>query len=338
MLTRFSRDLEAGAPMPLQGVTDAKLAFDQAGNLLLSGSATPALPTVAPLQGPFSPMTGFVSAMAPDFSGILFSTFAGDRHIFSVANAASAPDGSITFAGSTQPSSLLQGDYYPFPPGSDDSGSGDVYVARLAPRVPALRLDSITNAASFAANPLAANETVVIRGQGFGEDAAAIVDGQELPILSRAPDRMVAVIPAGFRSDGSARVEVESGSARSNSVLMPASAASPGVFSVDGSGAGQGYILGSNGTLNSTSNPAAEGESITIYLTGGSPGVAAAVFVNGFPANVLGAVLETTEEFPGPVLKLRAVVPQLPFKPPAVSVQVVSGEVKSQIGITMSVK
>jgi uncharacterized protein (TIGR03437 family) len=42
----------------------------------------------------------------------------------------------------------------------------------------------------------------------------------------------------------------------------------PGIFSVDGSGAGQGLIFNQDGTLNSLSNPAAPGSAIVFYATG----------------------------------------------------------------------
>jgi uncharacterized protein (TIGR03437 family) len=338
-LVRFSADLKPDSQVTLEGVNSAKVSFDESGNLLLAGGASPALATVAPLQGPFSPMTGFVSTLAPDLSGIVFSTFAGDRHLFSVSNAAPTPDGSIAFAGSTQPTYGADA-YYPFPP-VNDASSSDVYVALLSPRVPSLRLDSVLNAASFDANPLAANETITLRGHGFGNDATVLLDGQALPVLLRAPGRIVAAVPSGFETDGSAHIAVQSGGARSNDVLMPVAAASPGVLSVDGSGAGQGYVLNSDGTLNGQSNPAAQGDFITVYVTGGSPDVPASVVINGFALGALGATLGTVDAFPGPVLQVRANVPVLPMGftvPRSVPIQVVSSGVYSQRAISMWVK
>ena len=42
----------------------------------------------------------------------------------------------------------------------------------------------------------------------------------------------------------------------------------PGIFSVDGSGSGQGLIINQDGTLNSAGNPAPVGSVILLYATG----------------------------------------------------------------------
>jgi uncharacterized protein (TIGR03437 family) len=54
-------------------------------------------------------------------------------------------------------------------------------------------------------------------------------------------------------------------------------ASRPGIFSLDGSGHGQGAILNEDGTINSPSNPARRGSIISVFATGGgevAPGVA----------------------------------------------------------------
>jgi uncharacterized protein (TIGR03437 family) len=93
---------------------------------------------------------------------------------------------------------------------------------------------------------------------------------------------------------------VQSGGA-SASIFSPFTAAAPGVFSVDGSGLGQGYILNADGTLNSPSNPAMEGAKITIYATGVGPmtfsggfavtGAPVEALIDGFLAPGIAAVL-----------------------------------------------
>ncbi len=61
-------------------------------------------------------------------------------------------------------------------------------------------------------------------------------------------------------------------------IAVPGAPAWPGIFSVDGSGAGQGYILNKDGTLNSPGNPASAGDPITICATG----VGGMIFNNGY--------------------------------------------------------
>jgi uncharacterized protein (TIGR03437 family) len=153
-------------------------------------------------------------------------------------------------------------------------------------------------------------------------------------------------------------------------VLVPAAPASPGLYSVDGSGFNQGYILNSDGTMNSPSNPAAPGSAITILATGFGPytltgGYAVlaqppAVFIDEFYANGIIATLGPVAGLPGNVYQISVTVPDpaklaaqnpnlLNFKmPPQVSVVLVLGAVNplnpansvqiSQPGLALSVK
>jgi uncharacterized protein (TIGR03437 family) len=139
---------------------------------------------------------------------------------------------------------------------------------------------------------------------------------------------------------------------------------------VDGSGFGQGYILNSDGTLNSPSNPAAAGSAITLYATGAGAftidngfavtALTPAVFVGGFYANGIASVDGPVDGFPGNVYRISVYVPdpatlaaQNPnlkdfHFPPQVGVKLVMGQVGpgnpesspliSQGGLVLNVK
>jgi uncharacterized protein (TIGR03437 family) len=143
-------------------------------------------------------------------------------------------------------------------------------------------------------------------------------------------------------------------------MFMPSVPASPGIYSVDGSGFGQGYILNADGTLNSPSNPAAPGAPITIFATGvgkfttvngyAVTDLPVAVFVDGFYANGIAAVMKQEPVGPGNVYEIGVYVPDPAtlvannpdlkgFKfPPLVPVTMVLGGVRSQLGISLSLK
>ncbi|MBZ5626655.1 MAG: hypothetical protein LAQ69_49435 [Acidobacteriia bacterium] len=87
--------------------------------------------------------------------------------------------------------------------------------------------------------------------------------GSALPLLSQIRTALTAMLPADFTVQGEATLIVESGGSRSHPYLAPVATAAPGVYSVDGTGLGQGYILNQDGTLNSPGNPAKEGSPIT---------------------------------------------------------------------------
>ena len=158
---------------------------------------------------------------------------------------------------------------------------------------------------------------------------------------------------------GAALVQVESGGATSNQVLIPVSATSPGIFSQNGSGYGQGYILNKDGTLNTPSNPASPGDPITIFATGVGPvsftqGYAVTqylvnVFIDGFFCNGIAAVMRPVQGLPGNVYQISVFVPNPAvlaqndpdlknFKfPPLVGITMQIDGVYSQNGIAISI-
>ena len=123
---------------------------------------------------------------------------------------------------------------------------------------------------------------------------------------------------------GAAVIQVQSGGGTSNQIssnqmVVPVSPTAPGVFSQDGSGFGQGYILNKDGTLNTPSNPAATGDQITIFATGVGPvsftqGYAVTqypvnVFLDGFYCNGVAAIMGLVSGLPGSVYQITVKVP-----------------------------
>ena len=180
---------------------------------------------------------------------------------------------------------------------------------------------------------------------------------------------MVAIMPDDAKTSGASLVTVSSGGMKSKPVYMPAAPASPGIYSMNRLGFSQGYILNRDGTLNSPSNPASEGDPITIFATGVGPvtevgpyavtALAGSVFVDGFYARGIAAYLRRVPGLPGYVYEISVFVPRpsdfaarnpnlTDFKlPPQVPVMLVLGEVnranpawsamRSQDGIALSV-
>jgi len=180
----------------------------------------------------------------------------------------------------------------------------------------------------------------------------------------------VAVMPDNAKTSGAFQIQVSTAGAASNTVLAPAAPVAPGLYSVDGSGFGQGYILNSDGTLNSPANPAAPGSAITIFATGvgqisfvGPYAVTALppnVFIDGFYADGIAAVAGPVPGIPGNVYQLSIYVPDpatraasnpnlKDFKmPPQVAVQLIFNPVNpfnpansnfiSQGGLVLNVK
>ena len=334
------------------------IAIDSSGNVIAGGNTTSkSFPTIAPFQGNFggpaslSPPygSGYVAGLDPTLSHLLFSTFVGDGP-FTLAGVVPDGNGNILLAGST---------------------ATTVYANKIAlPPAPATRLDAVINPASLIGGSLSPGETIVALGAGFGPNAQLTINGEPATVLSQSATRIAASVPTDISTTGALQVKVASGGAVSNAVWMPAAVASPGIYSVDGSGAGQGYILNGDGTVNSPANPVAMGSEITILATGVGPmhfvgpyavtNLPVSVFVDGFYADGIAAAMRQVPGLPGPVYEISVYVPnpatyasQYPTlagftMPPQVEVRMMLGDVNlsnpdgsvliSQAGIALSVK
>ena len=292
------------------------VAVDATGTVIVGGyTDSKAFPTHAPFQESFSSRSGFVAAFDSNLSNLLFSTYLGDGRPFAAYGAFPDWNGNILVAGS----SLTAGGTFI---GGDSGASfsvGDLVIANkisLTP-APALRLDSVQNYASHIAAALAWGEPIVALGSGFGNGAQIVLDGLPLQTISGTATSIVAVMPATAFTVYT--LQVSSNGALSNAVVALVAAASPAIYSVDGTGAGQGYILNSDGTLNSPSNPAAMGSAITIFVAGAgqyseSNGYAVAalmpsVYIDGFYCNGIAAVAGPVMGLPGTVYQLSVFVP-----------------------------
>jgi uncharacterized protein (TIGR03437 family) len=345
------------------------IAIDKAGNAIVCGSTdSKAFPTHAPFQTGFSVRSGFVAGLDSSLSHLLFSTYLGDDRPFEARGVGVDGDGNILLAGSMlNASSLFVGG----DPGQSFNVASTAAANKIAlPPPPAPRLDSVVNLASNLAGAVAPGETIMAVGSGFGPDAQLLVDGSPLNGLTGTATTLVAVMPESAKTAGAFVMQVPTGGTLSNPVFVAAAAAAPGIYSTDGSGVGQGYILNSDGTLNSPANPAAPGSPITIFTTGvgaftldgpyAVTALAPAVYIDGFYANGIAAVIGPVAGLPGDVYRLSVFVPDpakladqnpnnVGFKmPPQVGVRLVMGPVTpgspdhsamvSQPGIVLNVK
>lgn len=299
-----------------------------AGNLYIGGSTAPAgLPTRTPFAAAFASPTGFMSELSADLSSLLFSSYFGDTSSFTVSGVAIGLNGSVWIGGATK--------------------TGNVWINSLAlTPPPPLRIDSVENAASLVDGPLSPGETIVVNGAGFGSAAQLTIAGAPVAPISITPTTITATVPANLPA-AAAAVAVQSGGATTNPVLMPVAMTSPGIFSQNGSGYGQGYILNKDGTLNSPSNPAAPGDPITIFATGVGPltftqccAVTESpvnVFIDGVYCDGVLATLGLVNGLPGSVYQITVYVPITRQFPPLVPIVMQINGATSQPGIAISI-
>jgi uncharacterized protein (TIGR03437 family) len=107
-----------------------------------------------------------------------------------------------------------------------------------------------------------------------------LVNGTPSPLFYAGPNQINFVVPGNAPQNGTADVQVLD--AATGRVLGDTTVAmfpvSPGVFTQAASGSGPGIIANQDGTLNSSTNPAATGSIVTIYLTGQG-------YISGMPAD-----------------------------------------------------
>jgi uncharacterized protein (TIGR03437 family) len=180
--------------------------------------------------------------------------------------------------------------------GTNDSASGGAWVwvngfevsGSVPATLPSISSGGVVSAASFMPAPnnqVAPGQIVSIFGKSFtasaGVSAAAvplptqlapeavtvIACGRAFPLYSVSPAQINAQLPLECPATGTltATVTVAGQSAMQTFILAQAS---PGIFTVNGSGAGDGVILHADNTLVSASTPASAGEEVVIYATG----------------------------------------------------------------------
>jgi uncharacterized protein (TIGR03437 family) len=143
----------------------------------------------------------------------------------------------------------------------------------------------VVNAASNspAGNPVSPGEFIAIYGTGLASSTAVAtppyptslggvsvtIGGLPAPIYLVSATQLNCLVPYAVPSNsGNVAVVVHNG-ANSNTVSVPFSPTSPGIFSDDTSGTGDGAIVhGLTGLLVTPASPATKGETLAMYLTG----------------------------------------------------------------------
>lgn len=156
-----------------------------------------------------------------------------------------------------------------------------VQVANVAPQIA-----GVVNGASLANEAVAPGEMVSIFGVGLASPEPAGLqvtqsgvvmkevsgtevsfDGIAAPLLYASSNQLTAVVPFGLQGP-TTNVQVQYQGVTSGAMTVPVAAAVPGIFTLNGTGGGQGSILNQDGTVNGYYNPAAPGSIVTLFGTG----------------------------------------------------------------------
>ena len=164
----------------------------------------------------------------------------------------------------------------------------EIYFGALAAPVSGtgvfLNPRGVVNLASFspAGTPIAPGEFVALFGSGLAPatqqvktlpfplslgPVSVLINNKPAPLYYVASDRIYLTVPWATTGP-TASIQVQNGTAKSNTVTVPVAATAPGVFSLDQTGAGAAAIRHLDATVVNAQNPASKGETISIYLTG----------------------------------------------------------------------
>jgi uncharacterized protein (TIGR03437 family) len=233
--------------------------------------------------------------------------------------------------------------------------------------------NGLVNGASVRADSVAPGEIITIFGSGLGPALAATLtlnslglvdttlgqvrayfDGIPAPLIYVQSSQLNVSVPYAVAGKSSTQVQVEYQGQRSDPVTLQVSDASPGIFTFDPGGKGQGAILNEDGRPNSASNPAASGSIVVLYATGegqtNPPGVdgklavdvlpkplgRVSVRIGGLDAEVLyagGAPFELAG-----VMQVNVRLPNGVSPGNSVPVQLTVGNATSQPGVTLAIK
>jgi len=232
-------------------------------------------------------------------------------------------------------------------------------------------VNAVANVASYGTGAISPGEMIVIFGTGMGpaqvvsaqldqqgkvatalSQVQVLFDGTPAPLIYVSTAQISAMVPYAIAGKSSTQIQVVYQGVSSDGLQKPVSPTAPGIFTADASGKGQAAISNSDGSYNSTSNPATPGSYVTLYLTGegptdppGSDGVIATSTANvKAPVSVLiagrTAQLLYAGSAPGNVngfCQINAVIPaDLPYGGNLpITIQI--GGVPTQTGVTVAV-
>ncbi len=148
----------------------------------------------------------------------------------------------------------------------------------------------VVNAASYvpAGDAISPGEFIAIYGTGLASASAVApppyptslggvsvtINGIGAPIYAVSATQINCLVPYGAMPPGTttANITVINNGIASSSVTVPIAATSPGVFSLDTTGTGDGAILHIDNTRVNLLNPAKKGETVQLFMTGlGAP-------------------------------------------------------------------
>jgi len=160
------------------------------------------------------------------------------------------------------------------------------------PNQPNIADHSVVNAASFINGSVAPGELVTIFGSNLlgttTTKTRVLFNGMPATLLYVGNDQVSAIVPNGVAGQKEAQVVVDRNGVPSVTLTIPVAASAPGLFTATANGRGQAAALNEDLSINSASNPAAQGSIVVLFGTGaGQPGLPVSLTIDGKSAKAL---------------------------------------------------
>lgn len=163
--------------------------------------------------------------------------------------------------------------------------TADASIRLLTPTDQQILIGSVRSAASEDIEAVSPGKIIVIYGVGMGPaqlvssapqknvfptsagGTQVFFDGIAAPVIYSSGTQVAVVVPFELNA-AITDVTVRYGGASSQALQLQVSQASPGIFSTNGTGAGQCAAVNADGSINDAAHPIAPGEYISLYVTG----------------------------------------------------------------------
>jgi uncharacterized protein (TIGR03437 family) len=262
-----------------------KIQTDAFGNAWVIGtvysSQFPATPDAIVHLATSDP-TPYVAELDVNASKLLHATYLAGTAGGTGSAIALSPDGTVYVAGSTLSTDFpVRGG--PFQTAKSIDYAIFVQHLDFAQSVPVASpaITAVVNGASFAGGSLAPGGAITILGTNLANTTAQFtsappatlgatsvsVNGQNIPLFYVSPTQINGQLPFEIPAGG-ATLKVTAGGVPGTAASITVAAAAPGIFLV---GTNRAAATNPNGSVNTSANPAAAGDIVTVYFTGIGP-------------------------------------------------------------------
>ena len=285
------------------------IAVTSAGDVFVTGETNSIdFPLVHPQEGApvIQNYESFVSMISANGASLTYSSYllAG-----SAPTLALSPDGILHIAGRAgfDAQTLTYSGFLFAPPNPMTKAYLAALTVSAAPA--GLNLTGALNAFSLLTGPIAPDEIIALTVPDFkpAQDinvginerlplgttlggTQVLFNGKPAQVMSIAHGKIVSIAPQDLGTNQSTTIQVSANGTLSNALETDVAPTALGLLSADGSGTGLANARNQDGTLNSASNPAKRGTTVTVYFTGA--GVPPAAVTLNFPDIVRIAPLE----------------------------------------------